>query len=153
MGKDWALYETLLDHWDEIVGKEYAQSITPVKIVFPYGKKAKEKWASGHREGGILTLALPQGLAMEFSFLSPTILARINGFFGYPAFAKIALQGRYDTPARTDSMRPPQPSGNKASPAPDPRIAAQTEGIEDPELRNALASLGSSIAQNINNRQ
>ncbi len=49
-------------HWPEIVGEDYARVTTPVKISFPHGKPAAEKWANGQREDGILLVRLPQGI-------------------------------------------------------------------------------------------
>jgi hypothetical protein len=104
IGKDWTLYATLLDHWREIVGEEYAKTASPVKISFPKGKKDGEKWAARGRTGGLLTIKLPQGLAMEFSFLSETLKTRINGFFGYPMIEKIAFEP-YCVPKKPKSGR------------------------------------------------
>ncbi|MFA6279636.1 MAG: DciA family protein [Bdellovibrionales bacterium] len=142
MGKDWALYATLLNHWGEIVGEEYAKVTTPVKIVFPHGKKEGDKWASGNRTGGILTIALPHGLAMEFSFLTETMLARINGFFGYPAIEKIALQGRYDTALPAAALPAEIPALSSSQQA---ALRDKTKDIEDPELKSVLLDLGQSI--------
>ncbi len=141
MGKDWALYATLLNHWSEIVGQEYAKVTTPVKIVFPHGKKEGDKWANGNRTGGVLTIALPHGLTMEFAFLTETILSRINSFFGYPAIEKITLQGRYEekpilaTPAEPPALSPHQQED----------LLDKTKDVEDSELRSVLLDLGRSI--------
>ncbi len=141
MGKDWALYATLLNHWGEIVGQDYAKVTTPVKIVFPQGKKEGDKWASGNRTGGSLTISLPHGLAMEFSFLTDTMLARINGFFGYSAIERIILQGYYEEkPALAEPIAPPV-----LSPPQQKTLLDKTKEIEDSELRATLLDLGQSI--------
>lgn len=139
VGKDWSLYAALLDHWPEIVGQDYAKKAAPVKISFPKGKKADEKWAS-RRTDGTLIIRLPQGLAMEFGFLSETLKSRINGFFGYPAIGRIALETYYPT-APQPFIEPPQPlSAEKKE-----NIARQAAGIENEELREVLQQLGESV--------
>src|ERR1700761_8162192 len=74
IGKDWSLYAALLDHWQEIVGMEYAKVTTPVKITFPHQPGASR------RSGGTLTAKLPKGLAMEFTFKTEQIKQRINSY-------------------------------------------------------------------------
>ncbi|HAX90766.1 MAG TPA: hypothetical protein DCY07_00960 [Rhodospirillaceae bacterium] len=148
MGKDWALYATLLNHWGEIVGQEYAGVTTPVKITFPQGKKTEEKWAQGHRTGGVLTISLPQGLAMEFSFLSDTMIARINSYFGYAAIGKIALQPHYGED-KDPRLSAPPPSNEEPAPSLSPQqieeLQEQMDGLENNELKEALLHLGQSI--------
>lgn len=141
MGKDWSLYATLLNHWGEIVGQEYAKVTTPVKIVFPHGKKEGDQWANGNRTGGILTIALPHGLAMEFSFLTETILSRINAFFGYPAIGKLTFQGRYEEPLTSTSLAVPKTLSSSQQEA----LLDKTKDVEDSELRAVLLDLGRSL--------
>lgn len=43
-----------------------------------------------------MTIRLPQGLAMEFNFISEQIKTRVNGFFGYQAIDRIILDPYYD---------------------------------------------------------
>jgi len=143
VGKDWSLYAGLLDHWGEIVGPDYAKETTPVKITFPHGKKTEEKWTSGKRTGGTLTISLPQGLTMEFSHQSEQIRGRVNGFFGYPAIERITFKPFY-------------PSGKRALPvelrpltkAEQTTLLSQTESIENSELKEVLQQLGASVLAN-----
>lgn len=139
VGKDWSLYAALLDHWPEIVGQEYAKSASPVKIVFPKGKKPDEKWAD-KRTDGTLTIRLPQGLAMEFGFSSETLKARINGFFGYPAVGRIALETYYAT-----APAAPEASETPLDPEIKQKIAQSAQGVENEELREVLQQLGESV--------
>jgi len=139
VGRDWALYATLLDHWREIVGEDYAQNTAPVKIVFPKGKKLDEKWAS-RRSGGTLHIRLPQGLTMEFSFLTDTIRARINGFFGYSAIEKVVFEPFYpEKPPVLAPEAPPLSAEAKES------LAEDTKDIDNDELRDLLQQLGESM--------
>jgi hypothetical protein len=132
-GKDWGLYANLLDHWAEIVGNEYAGQTTPVKISFPYQPNEAQ------RKNGILTVRLPKGLAMEFSFKSDLIRQRINNYFGYEVFARIALD-----PA---SMPLPQVKIEaKIDPAALQDIKQKAAIVENSELREALEKFGAAIA-------
>ena len=144
IGKDWNLYAVLLNHWREIVGEEYAQVTTPVKIVFPQGKATSEKWAQGHRSDGVLHIRLPQGMAMEFTYLTDQIRQRIGSYFGYEVIARIVLDPFYGAPAPAKEVKPPLP-------APTPEQTAWltdgTKDIEDNELRDALKELGHAVCQ------
>jgi hypothetical protein len=131
-GKDWGLYANLLDHWAEIVGTEYARVTTPVKISFPYQPNEAQ------RKNGVLTVRLPKGLAMEFSFKADLIRQRVNAYFGYEAFARLALDAAY-LPA------PPVKSEKKADPAALSAIKDKASTIEDGELREALEKFGEAI--------
>jgi hypothetical protein len=122
----------LLSHWAEIVGPDYARVTTPVKINFPYQPNEPR------RKGGTLTVRLPKGLAMEFSFKTELIRARVNAFFGYEAFAKIALDQAGVAP-------PPLKKAKSLAPADLAKIKAQTADVENDELRAALESFGQAL--------
>src|SRR5580698_4151357 len=104
VGKDWNLYAALLDHWPEIVGNDYAQVTTPVKMTFPHQPNEPRQ------RGGTLCVRLPKGLAMEFTFKAEQIRQRINGYFGYDAVAKITFQPvfgvRPETPLPAPTVDP-----------------------------------------------
>jgi hypothetical protein len=131
-GKDWGLYANLLNHWSEIVGQEYARITTPVKITFPYQPQEAQ------RKNGVLTVRLPKGLAMEFSFKAELIRQRINIYFGYEAFARIAL----DPSAIPVGV-------NKAPKRVDPELLEgvkdKASSIENSELREALEKFGETL--------
>ncbi|MDP9126643.1 MAG: DciA family protein [Pseudomonadota bacterium] len=132
-GKDWTLYATLLAHWPEIVGPDYARVTTPVKVSFPHQPN------EARRSGGTLCVRLPKGLAMEFTFKTDLIRQRVNAYFGYDAIARVTLDPVYQMPT----------ARNKA-PVADPhaieQIRASTQLIEDETLRQALQSFGEAVA-------
>jgi hypothetical protein len=133
-GKDWGLYANLLDHWAEIVGGEYARVSTPVKISFPYQPN------EARRKNGVLTVRLPKGLAMEFSFKADLIRQRVNAYFGYEAFARIALDAA--------ALPPPPPVTRRAkaiAPEALASIKQQAAAIENGELREALEKFGAAM--------
>jgi len=131
-GKDWGLYANLLDHWPEIVGTEYAQITTPVKISFPYQPQ------EARRKNGVLTVKLPKGLAMEFSFKSDLIRQRVNSYFGYEAFARVALD-----PTALPLLAPKPPE--KVDPSALQALKEQVAVIDNNELREALERFGEAM--------
>jgi len=133
LGKDWALYAALLDHWPEIVGTEYARNTTPVKITFPPRQREAQ------RGGGTLVIRLPKGLAMEFTFKIGQIRERITGYFGYEAISKIVFESIYGAP---DVEEIPVIEPNPQALA-DLREAAKD--IDDEELRKALEGFGEAV--------
>ena len=131
IGKDWAIYSGLLDHWPEIVGQSYAQTTTPVKITFPHQPQEPR------RRGGTLTIRLPKGLAMEFTYKISSVQQRVNNYFGYDAVGKIVLETVYALPAVKNTSQPSPQAIEKAKEA--------SDGIENSELREALEKLGGRI--------
>ena len=132
VGKDWELYAALLDHWQEIVGDDYARVTTPVKVLFPHQPN------EARRRNGTLTVRLPKGLAMEFTYKAEQIRQRINAYFGYDAIAKIAFDPVFGIGGR-----------KKAKTAPDPveaaKIAEQAESMDSADLKAALQSFGQAL--------
>jgi len=139
VGKDWALYASLIEHWREIVGEEYAKSTSPVKITFPKGKKDGDKWA-GQRAEGTLHIRLPQGLAMSFGFLNETVRSRINAFFGYTAVSRIVLETYYPTSRPLPAQEPAVLSESDKA-----LLSESLKDVENEELREILHQLGESV--------
>lgn len=136
LGKDWSLFSGLLQNWPEIVGKAYAAETTPVKITFPTPPQNVPQ--QSRRTGGMLTIRLPKGLAMSFTYDIPAILQRVNTYFGYQAIAKIVLDPVHKLPQKRKTA---------ASPSKEilTEMTEKTSSIEDTELRDALKRLGASI--------
>ena len=116
--------------WPEIVGRPLSDHSRPFRIVFPRRQ----------RRGGTLHLTVSGAFAPEVTHLSPQIIERINGYFGYGAVDRLELHhGRVEpkapagTAARDPEADPP--------PAPDPEIAATIAKVEDQDLRAALTRL------------
>jgi len=132
VGKDWNLYAALLEHWPEIVGQEYAATTSPVKMNFPHQPNEPRKG------NGVLTVRLPKGLAMEFSFKSEQIRQRVNSYFGYNVIAKIIFDTTFVLPPKTSLVNDGDPVALKAV-----RESAST--VESDELRAALESFGTAV--------
>jgi hypothetical protein len=131
-GKDWGLYANLLGHWTEIVGPDYARVTTPVKIAFPYQPN------EARRKNGVLTVRLPKGLAMEFSFKSDLIRQRINTYIGYEAFIRLALEN-------SDLPPPVVKPVKKVDPAAIQAVREQAAIVENNELREVLEKFGEAM--------
>ncbi|MEQ8355065.1 MAG: DUF721 domain-containing protein [Kiloniellaceae bacterium] len=126
--------------WPAIVGQELAAQCRPRQLRFP---------KPGEAVDGRLTLRVAPGWALEVQHLEPLLLERINGFFGYRAVARLALQqgplpaphlGARQAARRRREARPPE-----AAAAVDHGLAAKLSTVSDPELRAALEGLARSL--------
>ncbi|WP_114229057.1 MULTISPECIES: DUF721 domain-containing protein [Sphingomonas] len=113
----------VVSRWPEIVGERYAKVSAPESIRFPAGRK----------DGGTLTLVVEGSHAPVMQHLAPTIVERVNRFFGHPAVARIQFrQGRL----------PKAEPRRAVAPAAAPReLGPGLREIGDPELKAVLESL------------
>ena len=120
--------------WPGIVGAELAARCRPGKLAFARAAERRE---------GTLTLRVEAPFATEVQHLTPQIMERINGYFGYRAVARLRLKQVPYSPG-------PGPASNndRTAVAPEitPELAARLETVEDPELRAALGRLGRALA-------
>jgi hypothetical protein len=131
LGKEGGATAQLMAEWRAIVGDALAEACWPVKLSFPRGAR---------RDGTLRLRALP-AMALEIQHREPILLERINGYFGYRAVARLAMiQGPLPLEER---MAPPELRCLAAEEqrALDERVSPVT----DPELRAALARLGSAM--------
>lgn len=134
LGKRGFAEVSLITHWPEIVGEAQALGSVPLKIAFP-----REE-----RSGGTLHVRVSTGgLATEFQYRKELIVSRINGHFGYSAVADLRI---------TQGHIPPRPPKQKAAPPPvlppeqERDLQERLAGVEDDEMREALARLGRRLA-------
>jgi hypothetical protein len=117
---------SIVSRWKEIVGERYAAVSAPESIRFPPGK----------RSSGVLTLVVEGAHAPMMQHVAPTIMERVNRFFGYAAVERVSFrQGLVQvekSKARTapPSLRP-VPAG----------LGDSLCEIADPELRACLEAL------------
>lgn len=120
---------SIVSRWPEIVGERYAEVSTPESIRFPVGR----------RSDGVLRLNVAGAHATMMQHIEPTIIERVNRFFGYPAIVRITIQqGRAAQPAQ----RPPAPPSLRPVPE---ALGASLREIADPELRACLEGLAASV--------
>ena len=122
-------------HWPEIVGRPLSDHSQPFRIVFPRGE----------RRGGTLHLTVSGAFAPEVAHLSPQIIERINGYFGYGAVDRLELHhGR--VARKTPTAAPAQDDGTASARPPDARLTATIAKVEDQDLRAALTRLAGARA-------
>ncbi|MFO1189439.1 MAG: DciA family protein [Alphaproteobacteria bacterium] len=122
----------LLSDWASIVGAEFAARSLPERFVFPRGA----------RTGGVLRLRVAPGWALMIQHVTPQIIERINGFFGYRAVDRLAvIQG----PLPASRAKKPEPAARPLTPADETAIASAVAPVTDPELRQALSRLGAAL--------
>lgn len=120
---------SVVSRWAEIVGERYAGISAPESIRFPQGK----------RSDGVLTLAVAGAHATVMQHVGPTIIERVNRFFGYAAIARVTIrQGAIAAPrARV------RPVAEVAVPV---ALSDSLKTVADPELRAVLESLARGVA-------
>ena len=124
---------SLVTEWPAIVGSLLGTQTLPLRISFPLGE----------RSGGILYVRVASGgLALQLQHLEPLVLQRINSHFGYAAVSRLSIvQGPVSLHAKKAS--PPQP---QLTPKMQQWLDERLSGVDDPDLRAALARLGRHLA-------
>jgi hypothetical protein len=132
---------SIVSRWREIVGVRYAAVSSPESIRFPPGKKSR----------GVLTLVVEGAHAPMMQHVAPTIVERVNAFFGYPAVERVAFRQGIVQAARVRSRRAPylpEPFGAALAPAErdmlreiPAELGDSLRQVADPELRACLESL------------
>ena len=137
---------SIVSRWREIVGVRYAAVSSPESIRFPAGKK----------RNGVLTLVVEGAHAPMMQHVAPTIIERVNAFFGYIAVERVAFRQGIVQAARVKARRAQPPLGQFGTGlVPGQRDEATEIPVElgdslrlvsDPELRACLESLARGIA-------
>ena len=126
---------TIARDWQAIVGDAIAKHSQPEKITY----------ASRERTGGLLHLKVDNSaMATQLQHLEPQLLERINGHFGYRAVGRLRLiHGPLPDPViSARQAQTPEPSPERQR-----QLAQTLEGIDDPELREALEKLGRALPE------
>lgn len=116
----------VVSHWRDIVGPHLADQCVPERLSFPRGQ-----------EGGTLHIVTSGAFATELQHMTPELMDRINGYFGFPAVVRISLR---HAPVSLIRRRRPKPK-----PLTDVHRRAldeATQGVENPSLKAALERLG-----------
>ena len=122
---------SVVSRWPEIVGKRYAGVSSPESIRFPTGK----------RSDGVLTLAVEGAHAPMMQHIAPTLIERVNRFFGYAG-----RRAGADPPGRRAAAPCPsrrRPSQSSFQPV---ELGDSLRSIGDPELRAVLESLAKGLS-------
>lgn len=119
--------------WPRVIGEALATLSTPERITYPAGK----------RSGGTLHLRIASGsIAVELQHMLPLLIERINGYFGYRAVDKVNL---IQAPIPTKRVKVQQEPALDDTAKRD--LAALLDGVDDPDIRASLETLGTSIMQ------
>ena len=124
----------LLTHWNTFVGIGLAEKTYPVKISF----------ASGGL-GATLTILTTGPHALELEMLKHQIKEKVNAAYGYNAIARIKITQTAETGfefAKVDGNTEEQDSNTNFTVfRNNVKASEQVEGVENKELRQALAEL------------
>jgi len=120
----------VVSRWPEIVGKRYAGVSSPESIRFPTGK----------RSDGVLTLAVEGAHAPMMQHIAPTLIERVNRFFGYPAVARVQIRQGAAQPRRARPAAPVRPALQPVE------LGDSLRSVGDPELRAVLESLAEGLS-------
>ena len=122
---------SIVSRWSEIVGTRYAAVSSPESIRFPQGRKSC----------GVLTLVVEGAHAPLLQHVAPTIVERVNRFFGYPAVERVAFrQGAAKAAAPRPRAAPPSLRPISAE------LGESLREVADPELRACLESLARGLS-------
>jgi len=119
----------VVSRWGEIVGERYAAASAPESIRFPHGKRAD----------GTLTIVASGAHAPMLQHVAPTLIERVNRFFGYTAVVRVVIrQGRIPGPPARAVPRASVPIPTD--------LGESLRTIADDELRTVLESLARGVA-------
>ena len=120
---------SVVSRWREIVGERYAKVSAPESIRFPHGKRAD----------GTLTLMVAGAHAPMMQHVGPTIIERVNRFFGYSAVIRVVIR-QGEIARAVERSKPPE-----LLPLP-VELGESLRTIADPELKAVLESLARGVA-------
>lgn len=123
--------QRLLTHWDEIAGADVARIARPVKITYA---------AKGF--GATLVLLTTGANAPALQMQLPRLTERINAAYGYAAITRIRIT---QTAGEVAPATAPQTKTVQPDPDALQRAADLSREIADPELREALSTIGAHI--------
>lgn len=133
---------SVLSDWPEIIGPEFAGITVPERLIWPRDRDVVEGDAvtrgarSAHRRtGATLVIRVEGPRALEVQHMATQFLDRINTYFGYRAIADMRLVQGPVVSKVTELAAPVRESAEK--------LIEISDAIEDEDLRNALARLGS----------
>jgi hypothetical protein len=120
----------VVSRWPEIVGQRYAGVSSPESIRFPAGK----------RSDGVLTLSVEGAHASMMQHVTPTLIERVNRFFGYSAVTRVQIRQGATQPRTRVAAKPIPPSLEPVA------LGDSLRAVADPELRAVLESLAAGLA-------
>ena len=137
-----AAWAGLLANWATIVGDELDAISQPEKIRWPGQQDSEQTGRSKHQKiGGVLTIKVAYGRALEVQYTAPQIIDRINAYYGYSAIAQLKIiQGKVSKTAAPENPPLPPLSPDQAR-----ALAGEMDNIADDGLKDALSRLAQGI--------
>ncbi|WP_099865175.1 DUF721 domain-containing protein [Pararhizobium haloflavum] len=129
---------TLLGSWDEIAGPDFADCTRPEKIA--WSRRVSEMDDDEGFVPGTLTIACEGARALFLAHAQDQLIQRVNGFFGYPAIARIRIVQKPVSDQQVRRRKAPRLAENQAR-----RLDTMLTEIEDPKLKAALERLGAGV--------
>ncbi|ALN73009.1 DUF721 domain-containing protein [Aureimonas sp. AU20] len=126
----------LLSAWPEIAGLRLEQGCRPEKLLWPARRSEDDPF-----QGATLVVACEGAFVLRLQHESHELIARVNGYFGYPAVARLKIVQKPVEHHRINRKIPVKP----LTPRDQRTIAEATARIESPRLRSALERFGEAI--------
>jgi len=125
----------ILTQWHEIAGEKIASFSAPMRVKYP---------VNASEVGATLVVNVDGGFALEFGYMIPSLLERINVYFGQRIISKIQV---INAPANTvRKVKHSYPNYDESlSCKTKEKLAEYTSGFLDDNLRNSLLNLGKQI--------
>ena len=121
----------VLTNWGAIVGDTLATQSCPESLTFPPEKT----------NGGTLRIRVSGPLALELQHLSPLVIERINGYYGFRAVERLSfIQGVIPRPEKKR-----RPMARPLTAEEEQTLNALVPDLEDGDLRQSLLALGRSV--------
>lgn len=124
----------IIAHWQAIAPPPFERTTQPDRLSWPRG--------AHNAEGAVLYLRCAPGQALFVQHEAPAIAAAVNRYFGYVLVNEVRLSAEPFRPGSAPkAQKPPQPSQSALA-----KVGAQTEKVEDEDLREALRTLGLALS-------
>lgn len=124
--------------WADIVGERLAAFTQPLKI--EWKKKAPHADPETRPEPATLVIRVESAFALELQHLAPTIIDRVNTYYGWRCIGKLVL--KQGPVRRVETKRPPVPT---LTPEDREKVSVAIGPIEEESLKAALDRLGQAI--------
>jgi hypothetical protein len=124
--------------WPDIVGERLAAFTQPLKI--EWKRKAPHADPEARPDPATLVIRVESAFALELQHLAPTIIDRVNTYYGWRCIGKLVL--KQGPVRRVEKKRPAPPVLSQAD---RDKVGRAVEPIEEEPLRAALDRLGQAI--------
>ena len=124
--------------WPDIVGERLAAFTQPLKI--EWKRKAPHADPEARPDPATLVIRAESAFALELQHMAPTIIDRVNTYYGWRCIGKLVL--KQGPVRRAEKKRPAPPA---IAPADREKVGRAVEPIAEESLRAALDRLGQAI--------